>query len=159
MEACISWLEEAYNLLYALGLDLITEFEDPTTEGVSAVDNPIPNGFYYLRSRIKRWGGKLVKATMEVKDDQFILKSGSIICPIETPTLDEVIRKKRFNAHIVDNVLREDIHLNSASQCEQSVIGATGKSWRSWKLEDKRGAQSIDIFRKIDADSSNVSGS
>ena len=84
------YLEEAYNMLEILGLDLITNSEEDVAEHdiedtLSNADARalVPNGIYKLARKIKRLDNRVFHGTMEVENGVFILKAGSEVTPDE----------------------------------------------------------------------------
>jgi hypothetical protein len=105
----------------------------------------IPEGTYSIERRIKAWDGKTVTGTMEVKNGKFIIKSGSVICPIEGKGLSDNIHKLRKKVVAENDRLKEDVQLSSPSAAGGLLIGASCNGWVTWK--DANG-KSLDHYRK-----------
>ena len=104
----------------------------------------IPEGTYFFERKIKAWNGNTVTGTMEVKKGHFIVKKGSVICPIEGKGHLGWIQKLRNNLKIDNNVLQEDVELTSPSAAGVLLIGAACNGWSNWK--DATG-KSLDYYR------------
>ena len=89
----------------------------------------------------------MVKGEMEHKNGKFIVKAGSVCCPIcqneKDPALSGAI-KARKKAKIVDNILQKDETFNSPSTAAQFVTFACENGWTIWKTSN---GKPIDIFR------------
>ena len=147
MPDCDEYLSIAYDMLDVLGLDLITFMDDNSeSEDVfnDQFDSIIPNGKYHMLQKLKRWGGKQVKADMEVIDGKYILLKGSVICPYEGKGLRNSIRIRRENANIEEDVLMDDLVFTSPSGASRFVCGAASNGWKTWKDE---GGNIIDKYR------------
>ena len=149
MEDCDAYLAKAYEMLDVLGLDLIT-YSDNDNEAID-MDNDsqgsdvIPAGIYTLKRKIKRWGNKTAKATMQVAGGKFIVLKGSDFCPNEGCGLIDAVRIKRENAEVLNEVLQEDVVFRSPSGASSFVIGSSSNGWRAWKNSD---GQSISVYHK-----------
>ena len=107
--------------------------------------NKVPNGIYYMKQKLKAWNGNEVKATMEVKNGEFIVKKGSIVSPIKNEYAEyKQVNLKRNEASIKDNVLQEDVRFSSPSLAGTFVTYGSCNGWSTWKTEDGR---PIDCFR------------
>ena len=104
----------------------------------------IPEGTYYFERKIKAWNGNTVTGTMEVKKGKFIVKKGSVICPIEGKGNSTTVHKLRNTVKIVNNLLGEDVQLSSPSAAGGLLIGAACNGWANWK--DSSG-KSLDYYR------------
>lgn len=152
IEACDEYLSEAYLMLEILGLDLITNSEEDLAEqdivkslsGQGARDS-IPDGIYTFSRKIKRYGNRAFHAKMEVKDGQFILKSGSEIAPDTHIGLLPSIEDLRNKSQIESGILQEDIIMSSPSACGEFITGAACNGWKNFR--DKNG-NLIDDYRK-----------
>ncbi len=148
-EDCEDYLEEALQMLDVLGLDLITHQVDDSDQDVvsdySNEDYVVPNGVYYMNRKLKRWGGKAVKATMQVSDGRYIVLKGSMVCLLEGPGLLDNVVVKRNEAMIEDGILKEDIVFESPSAAGSFVVGASCNGWTNWR--DEKGV-AIDQFRQ-----------
>lgn len=110
------------------------------------LNNKLPNGMYYMKQKIRKWGNKEVKATMEVKNGLFIVKKGSVICPIKSEAFKyKQVNSKRDKAKIEDDILQEDVEFSSPSLAGTFVTYGSCNGWTTWKTEDGR---LIDDFRK-----------
>ena len=150
---CDEYLEQAYQMLDVLGLDLITHKADAgDSDTVTASDllesDTVPDGEYDLKRKIKRSGGKIIHAKMKVSDGKFIVLKGSMICMVEGPGLLDNVLLKRNNADIsADGILLEDVVFNSPSAAGSFVIAASCNGWLNWKCTD---GSLIDKYRKKD---------
>lgn len=114
-------------------------FEDASKELDLKEDSGfIPDGSYYLRRNVKKFG--MVKGQAIVEDGEFKLLQGSLC----GPTGDGFVPEIRKNARIEDNILMEDILCSSPSAAGWVVIGKSNNGWTEWK--DKNG-EVIDKYR------------
>lgn len=150
MEDCDDYLEEAYKMLYVLGLDFITNSEED--QAASDIENStsfvearkkVPNGTYTLVRKIKKLNGATIHAIMEVRDGKFILKAGSEISSV-TNGISTLIENVRNAADIDNGVLQEDIEFYSPSACGELATGAPCNGWIYWKDGD---GNAIDKYR------------
>ncbi|WP_288886471.1 hypothetical protein [uncultured Eubacterium sp.] len=145
-EDCEEYLEEAIQMLDALGLDLIT-YKDEIDEDISEMDNKndglVPDGIYILKRKIKR-ANRTYEAKMQVAGGKYIVLKGSEICDKVGPGLADNILEARDSANIVDEILLSDVTFDTPSGACQFVIGAAGNGWANWKCED---GSSIDKYR------------
>lgn len=147
-EDCEDYLEEALQMLDVLGLDLITHraVEDSDNDvDYSSGDCVVPNGIYHMNRKLKRLGGRAVKALMEVNNGRFIVLKGSMVCMLEGPGLLDNVIVKRTEARIVDGVLKDDIVFDSPSAAGSFVIGASCNGWVNWRDEKN---VAIDQYRQ-----------
>jgi hypothetical protein len=146
-EDCNEYLEEAYQMLDVLGLDLITYRDDEASEELESVNDDssstVPDGIYKLKRKIKR-AGIVIQATMQVTSGKYIVLKGSMVCENEGPGLSDNIIEARKSATIIDGKLYADVAFNSPSAASQFVIGAASNGWDNWKCDD---GSSIDKFR------------
>ena len=151
MEDCDEYLEKAYQMLDVLGLDLITYCSDIDEKSDANEDDEfeavgiVPDGIYHMAWKLKRWGNKTAKGSMQVAGGKYILLAGSDVCPNEGPGLFDAVRIKRDNARIIDNKLQEDVVFRAPSGASSFVIAAASNGWCTWKTDD---GQPIDVFRK-----------
>ncbi len=148
MEDCDVYLSKAYDMLDVLGLDLLTyiDDDDASMENINEdnISGSLPDGIYKMSWKLRRWGNKTAKAKMQVTGGKCIVLSGSDVCPNEGHGLMDVVRIKRENANIIDDVLHEDIVLSSPSGAASFVIGAAANGWSTWRTE---AGVVIDYFR------------
>ncbi len=153
-ENCNEYLEEVYQMLDVLGLDLITHKGDSSdSDEVTAADlletGTVPDGEYELQRKIKRSGGKIFRAKMQVSDGKFIVLKGSKICMVEGQGLLDNVLLKRNNANIsTDGILLEDVVFDSPSAAGSFVIAASCNGWANWRCQD---GSLIDKYRKKDS--------
>ncbi len=148
MEDCDEYLAKAYEMLDAIGLDLITYMDsDENTDNDTVYENVsgvIPDGTYQMAWKLKRWGNKVAKGKMQVTGGRYIVLAGSDVCPNEGTGLMDVVRVKRENANIVEDTLQEDVVVSSPSGAASFIIGSAANGWHTWKTQE---GQMIDIFR------------
>lgn len=147
-EDCEIYLDKAYQMLDALGLDLITFFEQDVEPNESVNDQmegcSLPDGIYYLSRKLKRWGNRTAKGKMQASNGKLILLKGSDVCPNEGPGLQDSIRIRRETASISDHVLQEDIIFDYPSPAAEFIFGSSTNGWAYWKTES---GEAIDRFR------------
>ena len=148
MEDCDEYLGKAYEMLDAIGLDLITYMDgdepDANTIPEESTTGVIPDGIYHMAWKLKRWGNKTAKGKMQVAGGKYIVLAGSDVCPNEGTGLMDNVRLKRETANIIDNKLQEDVVFDYSSNAASFVIGSAANGWNTWK-NDK--GESIDIYR------------
>lgn len=98
----------------------------------------IPDGEYYIEQNIKGFGK--ITATMCVDSGTFMVKKGCVCAPRKPGWAPEICR----NAPIVNNVLQNDVVVNSPSTAGWLVLGHSNNGWEKWK--DKNG-KPINIYR------------
>ena len=99
----------------------------------------IPNGTYYLSQTVRGVG--TFSATMRVEDGSFVVEKGCTCAPIRQGWAPEA----RRTAPIKNNVLLDDVVVNSPSTAGWIVLGHSNNGWAVWK--DKNG-QPIDTYRR-----------
>lgn len=106
----------------------------------------IPDGKYTMRRKIKAWN-KDVSGVMIVEKGRFVVQAGSVLCPIRGKgwTTTKIIDEKRQTAHVVNDVLKENIEFNSPSLAASFITYAPANGWDVWKTEN---GKSINIYRK-----------
>ena len=109
----------------------------------------LPEGTYHMTKKIKAWPEREVTGIMEYKDGKFIVKAGSVCCPIRGNgwTTTKIIDESRKACSIVDNVLQEDVEFNSCSLAAAMLTWKPENGWSVWKNDQNK---PIDIYRKID---------
>lgn len=151
VEDCDEYIEEAYQILDILGLDLttvkdetadLTEDNDDSSASYSAID--IPDGVYSLSRKIKR-ENKIFTAKMQIVSGKCIVLKGSMVCKSETMGMMDYVINKRNNAAVENGILQEDVILDSPSAAGSFVIGGACNGWQHWKCDD---GSTIDKFRK-----------
>jgi len=144
IQSCDDYLKEAYDMLYILGLDLITHKDNSINiEDINEEEDKkykAKDGIYHMEWKLtKRWGGNTVNAKMQVLGDKYIVLAGSTVCPDEGPSLLDSIREKRQNAKITNDILDEDVVFYSPSPALAFVLGSGGvNGWNKWQDEDNK---------------------
>ncbi|MDD6640659.1 MAG: DUF4357 domain-containing protein [Erysipelotrichaceae bacterium] len=130
--------------IYPKDLSKEEVFEEATNRRDSSV---LPEGTYYMNRKVKAWGNKEVKGTMQFKDGKFIVKKGSILCPIRGKgwTSTKQIDDKRASAVIINDILQEDVEFTSPSLAASFISYLPTNGWDQWK--DSNG-NAIDVYRK-----------
>ena len=143
MEDCDEYLEKAYQMLDVLGLDLISFYSDGEDkseiveeEDSSETTGIVPDGIYHMSRKLKRWGNKIAKGSMQVVAGKYIVLAGSDVCPNEGPGLFDAVRIKREKANIVDNKLQDDVVFKSPSGAAVFIIGGAANGWDAWKDDE-----------------------
>lgn len=153
--------------LFILDADLVTQLlssfngtliypPNKTKEEIieSAIDKQdsklIPNGIYTLQQK-KRSTQKIIKATAEVVDGNWILKKGSIIELTEDGVVKQNVIVTRASMRFdSDGVLLEDKEIGESPSLAASVVMYQSlNGWIKWK--DNNG-NFIDIYRKNNND-------
>ena len=152
-EDCDDYLEEAYDMLFILGLDLYTSAskdESVPIEVPNAVEDQeegsvVPDGTYYMTRKIKRLS-RVVHATVCVKNGKFILQAGSDIAEGEatsiTPSLKEI---RQSSEYVKDGKLLQNISFDSPSLAAALVYGGATNGWHDWQTPD---GVRIDAYRR-----------
>ena len=104
----------------------------------------IPDGTYYFNRTIKRWNDTAVTGVMEVKEHVFVVKKGSIICPLESAGLTQEVKTIRNSVKITANILKEDVVISSPSAAGGLLMGSSCNGWVYWKTEH---GDPINVFR------------
>ena len=152
---CKAYIDEAYSMLYAMGLDLITEHKKAKTivkdevikkekhmEPVKTEIDPKYETFYLKRNM--RNAGIEVKATMQIVNGKYVVKAGAILNPIIDNKYPEIARRRK-EVSIVNNILQEDIAIESLSGASCFVVGGASNGWTEWK--DQQGV-TIDELKR-----------
>ena len=99
----------------------------------------IPDGEYYL-SHVVKGVGK-VTAKMRVEGGTFTVLKGCMCCPVKGDWAPE----SRRNAPIKNEILQDDVSVNSPSTAGWVVLGHANNGWAVWKDKDDK---PIDVYRK-----------
>lgn len=102
-----------------------------TTELIQVKEKVIPDGLYTMQVK-----GTQINATMQVRDGQIFLKTGSVIAPSQ-----EFSRQ----VQLIENTVTADFLCSSPSTAARIVAGNSRNGWLSWK-DDK--GNFIDVYRK-----------
>lgn len=120
------------------------------TEEVEVKKGIIPDGKYYLKTKIKNLEYH-AEAIMIVENGKIYIESGAKLAPVTSKiTKGWVIIRE--NSKINENVTEERIECSSPSMAAAIVCGHEKNGWNIWKNEND---QYIDIYRKalnIDSD-------
>ena len=152
-EDCDDYLEEAYDMLFILGLDLYTAstqeesvpIEVPNEEADSAEGSDVPDGVYYMKRKIKRLS-RVVQAKAMVRNGKFIVQAGSDIAEGEATSITPSLREIRQSPDYVrDGKLLQDVRFTSPSMAAAFVYGGTTNGWHDWQTED---GVRIDAYRQ-----------
>lgn len=153
-EDCDDYLEEVFDMLLILGLDLYTveeksEKTPAKVPDINTADNNIqtvvPDGEYYLKRTRTKNGNDAVDARMRVEKGKFIVLQGSIVNRRTRPSMTSSIEKIRQSDHVKDGVVQKEVPFDSPSSAGSFVIGASCDGWINWKNKD---GKLIDIYRK-----------
>ena len=109
---------------------------------------PIPDGIYHTKHKIKA-AGISITATMEVKNENIILKAGSLISPVEGKGLQQNIKDIRKTLNINNNKLVNDLPCDSINIAAGVALGASANAWVEWLTENN---EPIKIFQKQGGD-------
>lgn len=108
----------------------------------------VPNGKYSLKQnvKIKKWN-RPVQARVTMRDGEWILEQGSIICPYcrEDDPLYEQLTALRKDANIAGNRLKADVRFESASLAAAFCVGYSIDGWNAWYDKDRK---FIRVYRK-----------
>ena len=152
IELCAAYLEEVYDMLGILGLELRINYsdEEESSEPVNENDDPsntLRDGVYHMSRQLKCWQGNVAQGRMRVTEGKYIVLSESQICPIEGPGLNDSVRAKRQAANIIQDKLMEDVVVDSPSAAAQFIVGCAANGWAYWtdesgkKIGDQRNNQ------------------
>ena len=151
-EDCDDYLEEAYDMLFILGLDMINGANEEDSQPVEVIDTEdiqpaeirVPDGEYYMERKLKRNGNKPIKAKMRVEDGKFIVLPGSQIFGEEGPGLLDNIREIRNSDYVKDGILQREVVFEAPSAAGTLIVGAACNGWTSWRTKD---GVPIDVYR------------
>ena len=99
----------------------------------------IPDGNYYLEQNVKGYGK--VSATMRVDNGALTVLKGCKCAPLKAGWAPEA----RKMAPIKNDVLQDDISVNSPTMAGWIVLGHSNNGWTTWKHKD---GTPIDTYRK-----------
>lgn len=107
----------------------------------------LPIGTYNMSKKIKAWDNKAATGTMEFNGNKFIVKKGSVCCPIRGKgwTNTKIIDEKRASCKIENDVLQEDVAFASPSMAAAMITWKPENGWNIWR-NDK--GKPIDIYRQ-----------
>lgn len=120
------------------------------TEEVEVKKGIIPDGKYYLKTKIKK-SSCYAEATMVVENGKIYIESGAKLAPI-TSKITKGCLTIRDKIKMNEKGTEERIECSSPSMAATIVCGHAKNGWNIWKNEDN---QYIDIYRKalnIDSD-------
>ena len=100
----------------------------------------IPDGEYYLEQNVKGFGK--VTAKMRVDNGTITVLKGCTCAPLKTGWAPEA----RKAALIQNNILQEDVVVNSPSMAGWIILGHSNNGWTTWK---NKNGKAIDIYRKV----------
>ena len=144
-EDCDDYLDEAYDMLYILGLDLYNAAREEDSQPIevsdideedSASQYTIPDSCFYIRRKLKRNGNKPLNAKMRVQDGKYIVLAGSEICMMETVGVSVGVKAIRNSDYVKDGILQRDVVFDSPSSAASFVIGGSSNGWSDWKTQD-----------------------
>lgn len=113
------------------------------TEEVEVKKGIIPNGKYYLKSKIKKLD-YLVEAIMSVENDKIFIETGATIAPL-TSKITKGWVLTRETSKINGCITEERIECSSPSMAAAIVCGHEKNGWKIWKNSE---GEYIDIYRK-----------
>ncbi len=120
-------------------------FSKATAERKAHVDvRSVPDGVYYMSRKIKREGGKEVRAEMIVEDGVFTIEAGQRISSTEGAGLSAGVRDARCANASSDGLVLADVHFDSPSSAGSFVIGGSCDGWTTWKTKN---GKLLDLFR------------
>ena len=152
-EDCDDYLQEAYDMLFILGLDLYTSatkeedvpIEVPTDERDPEESFVVPDGDYYMTRKIKRLA-RVVHAKATVQNGKFIVQAGSDIAEGEATSITPSIKEIRQSPEYVkDGKLLQNISFDSPSLAAALVYGGATNGWHDWQTKD---GVRIDAYRQ-----------
>lgn len=112
------------------------------TEEVEVKKGIIPNGKYYLKSKIKNLN-YYAEAVMVVENDKLFIESGAKLGPV-TSNITKGWIDVRNNTKINGYTTEERIECSSPSMAAAIVCGYEKNGWNTWKNSN---GQYIDIYR------------
>ena len=144
-EDCDDYLDEAYDMLYILGLDLYNAAREEDSQplevsGINEDDSKaqytIPDSCFYIKRKLKRNGNKPLDAKMRVQDGKYIVLSGSEISMTEAVGVSAGVKAIRDSDYVKGGTLQRDVVFDSPSSAASFVIGGSSNGWNDWKTED-----------------------
>jgi len=103
----------------------------------------IPDGLYYLDRKIKKWDNRHVMGTMKVERGILTVLKGSTVCPIKGA--GDYAESIHNLASVENDILMEDIAVNSPSAAAAILLYTNANGWTAWKTKD---GKPINAFRK-----------
>lgn len=138
-----TFIQEAIDMLYVLGLDLALPIGADSVPG-SPKTTCVPDGTYSFRRKNKATG-RTITATMQVAGDTFTVLAGSMMAAQKSPTLSPSVRKARSSATVENGILMQPASFGSPSSAATFVSGEACDGWVCWKTPD---GKFIDVYRK-----------
>nr|WP_216662459.1 DUF4357 domain-containing protein [Adlercreutzia sp. ZJ473] len=96
----------------------------------------IPDGIYCMARKLKKDGGKELKAEMVVEEGRFIIKKGQRISLAEGAGLASSVRAARCANVDVHGIVISDVVFDSPSTAGSFIIGASCNGWVTWKTKE-----------------------
>lgn len=115
-------------------------FDDAANKREAAL---IPDGLYYMDRKVKKWDNRHVKGTMKVEKGVITVLKGSTVCPVKG--VGAFAENIHDSAVVKNDILVEDIIVNSPSAAAVVLLYSNANGWAEWKTSD---GKPIDIFRK-----------
>ena len=112
------------------------------TEEIEVKKGIIPNGKYYLKTKIKNLN-YYAEAVMVVENDKLFIESGAKLGPV-TSNITKGWIDVRNNTKINGYITEERIECSSPSMAAAIVCGHEKNGWNTWKNFN---GQYIDIYR------------
>lgn len=143
-EDCDDYLNEAYDMLFILGLDLYNGLREEDSQPIEVFDGNeadssqyiIPDSCFYISRKLKRNGNRPVNAKMMVQDGKYIVLAGSEICMTETVGVSVGVKAIRNSDYVKQGILQRDVVFDSPSSAASFVIGGSSNGWSDWKTKD-----------------------
>ncbi|MDY2788018.1 MAG: DUF4357 domain-containing protein [Atopobium sp.] len=121
-------------------------FDKATAEHRAHIESSlVPDGFYFLKRRLKKDGNKVWQAKMIARGGIFTVPTGECISMIEGAGLQDGVRQVRTNYTDENGIVIKDASFNSPSSAGSFVIGASCDGWVTWRNSD---GDFIDQYRK-----------
>ena len=113
------------------------------TEVINVRNGVIPEGTYYLDTKIQGTKDRCTGTMVVTEERKLILQKGAVFGPLtqKSPMAWMDIRK---GLNVKDNVLQEDLECSSPSMAAAIVCGHNKNGWMAWKNKD---GKEIDVYR------------
>ena len=114
---------------------------EPVTEIISVAQNSggveSDEAIFYLSRKLKVLNNKTVEASCKITARGYVVLKGSYISPKISPSVSDYVREERKSAKInSENILLEDVLLETPSAAAVFVIGNSANGWECWKTKD-----------------------
>ncbi|MBP3805926.1 MAG: DUF4357 domain-containing protein [Oribacterium sp.] len=132
------YLEEALFLLELIGITDFSSKRSQHNDKSGLHHKKVPKEVLFYLDLENTTDDRKVDAQLIIKDGKYIVKQGSLLAQIPTPTCQDYIKKKReeYSGLIKNGILQEDVSFDKPSGASCFVLYASSNGKILWKTED-----------------------